>query len=306
MSTEWPDVTLKRRTWDTFLFCDELDMLQCRLEHLQEVPGLMHVLVESSLDHQGNPKPLLYADNKSRFAAWSDRIIHLVAEVPGADQVPDPWVRERIQRENVRAGLADAAPDDLVLLCDVDEIPSPYALSVTPDDAAALSMRLAMFAVDWVYPEETRIAIAGLHRNLSVKSFWQVRDNGFRSWTQNYDGCGWHFTWLGGPDAIWRKASQFCHLELRDMILAANERGELYEQGMTWHGMGAYPPPRPENRQLAATVDESWPAYIRERRCPPEWFRPQHKPWCGDVSFSRPVDRCTCDVTPEMQARLWS
>lgn len=274
MSGHWPWQALQRRTWDTFLFCDELDMLECRLSHMQEWPSVTHVLVESPLDHQGNPKPLWYADNKERFAPWKDRIVHLVAEVPTREQVPDPWVRERLQRGQVRTGLAEADLDDLVLLCDVDEIPSPRVLGITPDDAAALSMRLAMFAVDWVYPEETRIAIAGVWRNLSRHEFWRIRDNGFRSWTQNFSGCGWHFTWLGGPDAIRRKATQFCHLELRDMIVTANERGELYEQGMTWHGMGAYPPPRPEVRQLAAVVDETWPAYIRERRCPPEWFRP--------------------------------
>lgn len=29
----------------------------------------------------------------------------------------------------------------------------------------------------------------------------------------------------------------------------------------------------------------------------------RHETWCGDVSLGRPTDECTCDVTPDMQAR---
>jgi NTP pyrophosphatase (non-canonical NTP hydrolase) len=29
----------------------------------------------------------------------------------------------------------------------------------------------------------------------------------------------------------------------------------------------------------------------------------RHEKWCGDASLGRPVDKCTCDVTPDMQAR---
>jgi hypothetical protein len=87
---------------------------------------------------------------------------------------------------------------------------------------------------------------------------------------------GWHFTWLGGPEAIRKKAAQFCHLELRDMILEANEEGLLYEQGRTWHGMvDPYPPKSPDVRMVPATIDASWPRYIREGRCPDNWYRPR-------------------------------
>ena len=62
------------------------------------------------------------------------------------------------------------------------------------------------------------------------------------------------------------------------MILAANDRGELYEQGLTWHGMPEYPPARPGNAMTPAMseeIDERWPKYIRRGMCPPEWWRPQ-------------------------------
>lgn len=264
------------RVFDTFLFCDELDMLQCRLETLAGKVD-RHVLVEARYDHQGNPKRLHYAENRDRFEPWADRITHVIADVPTRDEDGNPWSREFAMRQAVWAGLdGDAEPEDLVLVCDVDEIPSDKAVSLKPDGIVAMGMRLAMFAVDWVHPEEARIAIAGRAKDLAMVPLFTARDNGFRARLPLESGCGWHFTWLGGPDAIRRKASQFCHLELQEMILAGNDAGEWYEQGWTWHGpLAPYPPPRRAARLEPADVDEGWPAYIYERRCPASWFRPR-------------------------------
>jgi len=51
------------KVFDTLLFNDELAMLECRLEELDGKVD-RHVLVEAKLDHQGNPKPLYFADNR--------------------------------------------------------------------------------------------------------------------------------------------------------------------------------------------------------------------------------------------------
>jgi len=201
----------------------------------------------------------------------------VVADVPDREENPNPWSREFAMRQAVWQGLNGyASPEDLVLACDVDEIPSDKAISLQPDSVVTLGMRLAMFAVDWVCPEETRVAVAGRMADLAVMPLFVARDNGSRARFPLVDGAGWHFTWLGGPQAIRRKAGQFCHLELRDMILAGNEAGEWYEQGFTWHGPGAgYPPPRRAFRMEAVDMDETWPRYMRERRCPRSWFRPR-------------------------------
>jgi beta-1,4-mannosyl-glycoprotein beta-1,4-N-acetylglucosaminyltransferase len=259
-------------TFDAFMFGDELDMLECRLMEAEQY-DVQHVLVEAPYDHQGNPKPLYYDSHKSRYGQWAHRITHVVADIPGPGPI-DPWHREHAQREHLWAGLNDAEPDDIVLVCDVDEIPSPAAYRLQGiREMHALNMRLAMFAVDWVVPQETRIAVAGPRSAMHVP-VWKARDNGMRSVLPAATGMGWHLTWLGGPGAIERKAAQFCHLELRDMILKANLDRQLYERGMTWHGDGPYPPPAPVHSMVPAMVDDTWPRYIRERKCPDNWFRP--------------------------------
>ena len=79
---------------------------------------------------------------------------------------------------------------------------------------------------------------------------------------------GWHFSWTGQGGPAWQAAKldeATCHTE----ILGTAEAG-LIRSGARWATAqdGGGLPVRP------VTVDETWPAYIYERRCPAAWFRP--------------------------------
>ena len=94
------------RVFDTFLFCDELDLLEVRLLELHD-HVYRFVLVESPLTFQGNPKPLYYADNKERFATYADKIIHVIADL---DSLGEGMAREHAQRNATWQGLGDYEP----------------------------------------------------------------------------------------------------------------------------------------------------------------------------------------------------
>jgi hypothetical protein len=273
--------------WDTFIFGGEgsdLDMLECRMAEFDSwgvTPAqVRHVLVEARYDHMGRPKPLYFQESRARFGPWLDRISHVVAkDVPGPDEKMHPWEREHIQRMAVWTALGGAWPDELVILADVDEIPSWAALTTQHTGMMAWDMRLAMFAVDWVYREPTRISVAGPKRMLG--QLHQQRDNLYRSRLPLVENAGWHMTWLGGPEAIAEKAmKRSCHLELQELILSANAAGELYEQGHTWHNARNpeppdYPPKTMSERLEAVDVDSTWPAYVHKGLCPRSWLRPR-------------------------------
>jgi beta-1,4-mannosyl-glycoprotein beta-1,4-N-acetylglucosaminyltransferase len=262
------------RRIDTVMLFDELDMLKVRLRELENVPDLEHVIVEAAVDHQGNPKPLWLGDNWGQFEPWHDRMIHIVADL---SRQTSPWGRENAQRAAVWEGLSrlSVRGDDIVWLCDVDEIPSQAMVAAEPLEMTAVNMRLSMFAVDWVWPEETRICVMGRASMLEDLG-WQ-RNNGPRSLMPLLHRGGWHFTWLGGPEEIERKARRHCHLELNGLILAGNLDGDWYEEGYTWHGQDVYPPRRRTTRMERATIDETWPVAIREGDCPASWFRFDHR-----------------------------
>ena len=139
-----------RRIYDTFMFRDELDVLECRLTELQD-EDVTHVLVEATLNHQGRPKPLHYQENRDRFARWNDRIIHVTVDDldPGDTGA---WGRENAQREATRRGLADADPGDVIIHSDCDEILAPHAIRAAREmtgEGLKFRLRHFIFACDW-------------------------------------------------------------------------------------------------------------------------------------------------------------
>lgn len=270
------EVDLVARIYDTVIFGPEedLDMLECRLVTLDKSPVYRHVVVEARYTHQGRPKPLHYLEHQERFRPWWDRINYVVADIPGPGKM-DPWTREHAQRKYVYQGLKEASPEDIVWLCDVDEIPSQKMWTHEPFTMTAWNMRLAMFAVDWVWHEPTRISMSG--RFFHLLDLGKQRDNYYRGNAPLVEDAGWHFSWLGGPDGIRAKLKRQCHLELAHLIEQGLEAEIWYEQGYTWHGQAVYPPSFSLLKRMdAVEVDQTWPSYIYERQCPAAWFRPHN------------------------------
>jgi beta-1,4-mannosyl-glycoprotein beta-1,4-N-acetylglucosaminyltransferase len=249
---------------------DELNILEMRLTELQEIDRLVHVLIEAPVNHQGKSKPLYYAENRSRFSAWNDRIIHVVADgLPSAEQDPNPWSREHGQREYARLGLREAEPGDIVLHGDLDEIPRAWAAEHDPGAGTiGMSMRDHAFAVDWLGPEPFRGTV--ITRLQNVRSFTELRY--MRNLVPLLPDAGWHINCMGGPDAIRKKLDSFCHLEMKGMLERGINGGYFYERGMRWGPGDTLDNPV----QLEAVdVDVSWPRWIREGKAPASWYRPR-------------------------------
>lgn len=246
--------------WDCFMFRNELDMLECRLTELEGKVDY-HILVEAGMDFRGRKRVPLYGLNESRFLPWRKKIIAACALTLPDD--PNPWVREHALRDVARPYIEGLArPDDLVLLCDVDEIPSDEALAWQGQGAAGLLMRTGHSAVDWLYPQPMPASVMIRAGKIAGRPLGQIRDMR-SSYPQIGDG-GWHLSWLGGPEAQTEKLSVSCHLELPDHELETISSGAGYRDGAHM-----------DVQMVAADVDDSWPRYIRERRCPESWFRPR-------------------------------
>jgi hypothetical protein len=250
--------------WDCFMLSDELDMLELRLTELQEYPDVRHVLVESPQTHQGDPKPLYYRDFASRFACWQERIVYLAAE-------PEPhlgaWGRERHQRDWAWHVLAaHTQPDDLVLAADVDEIPSPAVLAAQPSVAVALQQRVFHSAVDWEYPEPQRTSVLARAGYLAALPGRLTALRGQRDRLPLLANGGWHFSWLGTAAQRQAKLRSTCHRDMPAAEWSAIFTGDTWQTGRHHASDAAVKP---------TDVDETWPAYVRERRCPASWFRPR-------------------------------
>jgi beta-1,4-mannosyl-glycoprotein beta-1,4-N-acetylglucosaminyltransferase len=253
--------------YDTFMLADELDMLECRLTEFEEFPyPVVHVVAESRVTHRGDPKPLSLTENMDRFGVWRDRIRYIVADtLPG----PGAWDREHQQREYVRHALGSASPGDVILHGDLDEIPRMSALEEAvrlldahPGSGWTLRMRVHQYAVDWLSDFE-ELATVAVKASMLPALFIHLRDMK-NLFPQIPDG-GWHLSSIGDHAAVMRKLGRHCHLEQTAEEYERAASGLSYRTGLSHGG----------TQQVPVEVDETWPRYVTERRCPPFWFRPR-------------------------------
>lgn len=219
------------RIYDCFTFFNELDLLEIRLTELDSVVDVF-VLVESDLTFQGGQKPLYFAQNRDRFARWLPKIRHVV--VDDNPETEDPWVRERHQRESLRRGFTDARPDDFVLISDLDEIPSRDGLSRAINEGGLrfIETRLFYHSLNLMTATGrtwTATFIAPRSEIDAIPSFTEQRfvrcSDGGRTRERVIPNAGWHFSSVGGVQAIQTKLSAFS--ETSPDVLAMNDRNFL-------------------------------------------------------------------------------
>lgn len=251
------------KIFDTFPFRDELDLIELRLYELQEIPNLVHVVVEADVDHQGHPKPYVLSENLDRFDQWADRLrVVRASGLPTTSASPDPWAREHAQREWCGRAIEDAEQGDIVLHGDVDEIPrSGVVRNMRPTGMIVLEQTLYCFAVDWQHPDPWRGTVVA--RAAEISSFASMRDS--RNTAAPILDAGWHLSWLGTTEENLAKLQAFCHPEIADSILEGLTADRFLTEG--WHVDG--------KKLIPVDVDDSWPRWIAEGHAPLSWFRPR-------------------------------
>lgn len=249
---------------DTFLFGWELDMLECRLYEMNSFVDVF-IIVEAKATFQGEEKPLTFAENRTRFAEYKDKIIYVVPELPNTD---NPWVREYVSRESIKEHLLSFGDDSIIIHGDVDEIVSKvigHNLEELIDYSGTFvaDQKFYSMAVDWQYPISWQGTVFA--RNNVVRDMTMVDLRNSRITSPRIAG-GWHFTWLGGSEMIKRKASSFSHTEDHIQSYIRDMGEKLYTDG--YHVLG--------EKLLPVEIDDTYPNYIKERKCPSEWFKPRN------------------------------
>lgn len=119
--------TRESRFYDCFMFNNELDILEIRLEMLDRFVD-QFVLVEMPMTLKGKEKPCYFELNKKRYKKYLDKIIYIRPELPVITEETGEWDIEFYQRNSIMKGLKSCEPDDLIIISDVDEIVNPEIL----------------------------------------------------------------------------------------------------------------------------------------------------------------------------------
>lgn len=203
--------------YDCFPFYNELDLLEIRLNELNDVVDFF-VLVEAERTHQNKPKKLFYKEacDEQRFSAFKHKIIHII--VSESEFTNDAWQNERLQRAKILQGLESAADDDAIIVSDLDEIPSREAVQ----RAIQQNKIPCVFEQKLHYAYlNTQLFIGDTCINngsviLSKHAFAQDPECVRKSSKNNYKHItsgGWHFSFLGNVDHIYNKLQNYAHTE---------------------------------------------------------------------------------------------
>jgi beta-1,4-mannosyl-glycoprotein beta-1,4-N-acetylglucosaminyltransferase len=196
---------------DTFMFYNEFDVLQTRLENLDEYVDLF-VLVEAEVNHVGGSKPLFYEQNKNRYRKWRSKIVHVIVRADESPTDDNPWSREKYQRECIVRGLESVPNDSIVMVSDVDEIPDlrivPY--KNLPHPVMSVHMWMFEYSFDYLFTGEawygTVITTAEYVKTHGTN---HLRDNRWKFPVIQY--AGWHLSSFGDAEHIANKYKTYAH-----------------------------------------------------------------------------------------------
>lgn len=250
---------MSSRTYDCFLFFNELDLLELRLKTLWDHVD-QFVLVEAPWTFSGKTKPLYYCDNKSRFAEWSDKIRVVIPS--GSPSLPDPWVREYLSRECMHAGLKDAAPEDWVFQSDCDEIWNPEKKEAGHPTARAVVYQM-FHAYYYLNTKRVPLHIWNGTRRCRAKD-WPGGQKLRQVWGPRIANGGWHFSFLGDAEHAKRKLEAYAHVEHSGLPMDHIER--CLDTGVDLIESGARYEPVPIDDSFPKPIledPERWRQYIR-------------------------------------------
>ena len=248
-----------RKVFDVFLFNNELRILKMKLHEMADWVDAF-VLVEARQTFTGAPKPLVFQENREQFAAFADKIVHVVVdEFP--DWVRHPWAREYHQRDMGVVGLSGRVrEDDLVIVSDSDEVISRRAVQDFDGEFAPMGLERMRYFLNYrqdLPPDQLReypsVWRAGYLRTIGLSNARETvrADKKLR----RLASAGWHFTSVADAPGIVEKLNNTSHQEhagaSQDAIAAVltELRAGRLEAG--WE---------------RCELDERFPAYLRTHR----------------------------------------
>jgi beta-1,4-mannosyl-glycoprotein beta-1,4-N-acetylglucosaminyltransferase len=223
----WPKAAHQPKIYDCFLFYNELELLEIRLNEMYNHVDKF-VLVEACETFRGKPKPFYFAENKHLFEKFADKIIHVQLKEPF--KTDNPWLRERYQRSQTVQGLKGGHPEDIVFISDLDEIIrgsqiSEIAHLISSKKTEAVICQHTMYNgyLNRFQMDGWRGSVGTTLKRMKKASphhFRRIRNQGWRKMNKAHiskveviPNAGWHFTSMGGVDRTVLKIESFSHAE---------------------------------------------------------------------------------------------
>ena len=214
---------------DAFTFFNEKELVELRIKYLSEIVDCF-LIVEADVTHTGKKKEWNFPDLlKNNLKEFSHKIQYhkMKVDLKKAEDEKSPnykggtwgrsWRVESMQRNFIKEASEKFAPEDIIIMSDLDEIPSKNKLSFIKSCdfkvIAPIALEQASFHLNCNFLElEKWIGSVVLTKELIDKYEPQVfRD--LRKRISRFTDAGWSFSSFGGEQRIIEKIESFCHEE---------------------------------------------------------------------------------------------
>ncbi len=226
-----------RKVFNLIPFHNEIELLRLRLAEMGPWVD-QFVIVEARTTSTGQPKPLYFEAAKDQCGPWLRKIAHVVIDAfpPEADTA---WAREFWQRDLAIRSLDQlAAPQDMILLTDADEIVRREALNGYTGGVLALKMQTCRYFLNYgalptpgpvVGPDNIHAAAVCTAEHLtrygaSYTGLFQSRTGPIWDAIPN---AGWRFPTLGDAAAVTARFEAYAHQQSPDMRSLAKTEARI-------------------------------------------------------------------------------
>jgi len=215
---------------DCFTFYNELDMLEFRLNELDDVVDFF-VLVECTKTFTNKDNELYFENNKSRFSKFLHKIIHIIVK-DNIPQTSNAWDIEHYQRRCIDRGIRqlELTPDDMIIISDLDEIPDSNTLQYLKNNRIIngiynLKMDLYYYNLRCKYNtiwEYSKILNYGSY-NGDPQAI-RCGSNSKANIENGIENGGWHFSYFGNVEFIKNKIRNFAHQDVNNSYVLNDAR----------------------------------------------------------------------------------
>ena len=246
---------------DAFLFFQELDLLEIRLNYLDKYVDKF-LIVEACQTFSGNPKKFIFEENAQRFEKFLYKIEYYkindfhhdyasvqnylsnlgtlthkkISEILNQHNHYSKdhlnWVLDSYHRECIHFALQKvAADDDIVFLSDLDEIPSKYVFSQKQINLFKKNLRVCRqkefrYFLNYYKDSDWLGTIAGTYKSIKYQSLNMLRiDSKIDRKIIHKDvitNGGYHFTSCGDILLIKEKIKSWGHQEFNNDVVYKN------------------------------------------------------------------------------------
>ena len=240
---------------DSFLFFQELDLLEIRLEYLYPIVDKF-VIVEARQSFKGNAKDYIFEKNINRYEKYLDKIIyHKIEDIHFIyeelidflkksnskvskkislfiekhdyyDKNNLSYILDSYHRECIHIALENnCKDDDIILLSDLDEIP-PFEivrnlkLENKLNELSVFVQHEFQYYLNNYAKDNWYGTIVSPYKLIKEHSLNQLRKNSSRC--KVISNSGYHFTSIGNKKSIINKIENWGHQEFNNDIIKDN------------------------------------------------------------------------------------